>query len=132
MVFTASVNSRKFDAILYDAGTMTINGKTIDPRIADMVGRIVEMAKPEQVILFGSRAAGTERPDSDVDLLVVMPLRKPRRQLEGDLHAAVAHSELSKDILVFTPEEMERFRHVSGTMVGPALISGVVVYQRAA
>lgn len=111
---------------------MTINGKTIDPRIADMVGRIVKAAQPDQVILFGSRATGKARPDSDVDFLVVMPLSKPRRRLEGDLHAAVADSELSKDILVITPEEMERFRHVPGTIVAPALESGLVVYQRAA
>lgn len=111
---------------------MTINGKTIDPRIADMIERIVKAGQPDQVILFGSRATGKARPDSDVDFLVVMPLRKPRRRLEGDLHAAVADSELPKDILVITPEEMERFRHVSGTIVSPALESGLVVYQRAA
>jgi predicted nucleotidyltransferase len=111
---------------------MTINGKVIDPRITDMVDRIVKTAQPDQVILFGSRAFGTPRPDSDVDLLVVMPLRKPRRRLEGDLHAAVAESELSKDIVVITPEELERFRDVPGTFVKPALDSGLVVYQRAA
>ena len=110
---------------------MTIEGTIIDSRIAEMVGRIVRIAQPNQVILFGSRALGTARPDSDVDLLVVMPLHKPRRRLEGDLHAAVADSELSKDILVITPEELERFRDVSGTIVKPALESGLVVYQRA-
>jgi predicted nucleotidyltransferase len=111
---------------------MTINGKVIDPRITDMVERIVKTAQPDQVILFGSRAVGTPRSDSDVDLLVVMPLRKPRRRLEGDLHAAVAESELSKDIVVITPEELERFRDVPGTIVKPALESGLVVYRRAA
>jgi uncharacterized protein len=78
------------------------NGKDIDPRIADMVDRMVRAAQPEQVILFGSRAAGNARADSDADFLVVMPLRKPRRRLEGDLHTAVAESEFSKDILVLT------------------------------
>ena len=110
---------------------MIIDGKTIDPRIVDMVMRIVRAAQPERVILFGSRATGAARPDSDVDLLVVMPLRKARRRLEGDLHAAVADSELSKDILVITPEEMERYRHAPGTIVGPALETGLVVYRRA-
>jgi uncharacterized protein len=108
------------------------NGKDIDPRIADMVDRMVRAAQPEQVILFGSRAAGNARADSDADFLVVMPLRNPRRRFEGDLHAAVAESEFSKDILVITQEELERFRGASGTVVGAALESGVVVYQRAA
>jgi len=111
---------------------MTILGNNVDPRIADMVDRMVRAAEPEQVILFGSRATGNARPDSDADFLVVMPLRKPRRRLEGDLHAAVAESEFSKDILVITREELERFRGASGTVVSAALESGVVVYQRAA
>lgn len=111
---------------------MTINQKNMDPRITAMVGQMVRAAHPDQVILFGSQATGLARPDSDVDFLVVMPLRKARRRLEGDLHAAVADSELSKDIVVVTPEELERFRHVPGTIVGPALASGFVVYQRAA
>lgn len=104
----------------------------MDPRITEMVQRIVHVAQPEQVILFGSRATGTAQSDSDVDFLVVMPLSKPRRRLEGDLHAAVASSELPKDIVVVTPEELERFRNVSGTVIRPALESGIVVYRRAA
>jgi predicted nucleotidyltransferase len=111
---------------------MTINGILIDPRITDMVERFIRTAQPERVILFRSRATGLARPDSDVDFLVVMPLRKARRRLEGDLHAAVANSELSKDILVITPEEMERFRNVPGTIVAPALETGLVLYERAA
>jgi uncharacterized protein len=106
---------------------MTVSGENLDPRIAEMVERIVQVARPDQVILFGSRATGMARP-----LLVVMPLSKPRRRLEGDLNAAVAHSELSKDIVVVTPEELERYRHTSGTIISPALQTGLVVYRRAA
>src|SRR5437868_5900635 len=104
----------------------------IDEQIARMVEQLVKAAKPEQIILFGSRASGTGRQDSDVDFLVVMALTKPRRRLEGDLHAALADAPLAKDILVVTPEELERFRHVSGTIVQPALATGKVVYRRAA
>jgi predicted nucleotidyltransferase len=111
---------------------MTIDGKAIDPRILEMVGRIIKTANPEQVILFGSRATGTARQDSDVDFLVVMPLTKPRRRLEGDLHAAMIGAPLAKDILVVTPEELERFRDVPGTIIQPALATGKIVYHRAA
>ena len=119
-------------AIATIPGVMEPPVRSLDSRITEMVGRLVQASQPEQIILFGSRARGTARPDSDVDFLVVMPLRKPRRRLEGDLHAAVAGSELSKDIVVVTPEELERFRHVPGTVVEPALESGLVVYRRAA
>ena len=103
-----------------------------DEQIAQMVDRLVEVARPEQIILFGSRASGNSRQDSDVDFLVVMPLTKSRRRLEGDLHAALSGAKLAKDIIVVTPEELIRFRNVPGTIVEPALATGKVVYRRAA
>ncbi len=41
--------------------------------IQEFAGRIVKEYRPEQIILFGSHAAGNARHDSDVDLMVVMP-----------------------------------------------------------
>ena len=104
----------------------------MDPQINQMVNRLVQAAHPEQIILFGSRASGSARPDSDVDFLVVMPLSKPRRRLEGDLHAALSDMDLAKDIIVVTPEELDRFRNIPGTIVKPALETGKVVYRYAA
>ena len=46
----------------------------LDRAIDQMVGRIVERFDPERIILFGSAARGEAGPDSDVDLLVVMPV----------------------------------------------------------
>src|SRR5258708_239965 len=105
---------------------------SIDEQITEMVNRLVKVARPEQIILFGSRASGTPRHDSDVDFLVIMPLTKSRRQLEGDLHAALTGAQLAKDIIVVTPEELIRFRNVPGTIIEPALATGKVVYRRAA
>ena len=55
--------------------------------IGEMVNRIVEHFDPEKIILFGSSARGDAGPDSDVDLLVVMPVRcsKRKKQLEVSL-----------------------------------------------
>jgi predicted nucleotidyltransferase len=44
-----------------------------------IVRRIVEAVHPLRIILFGSRARGDARPDSDLDLLVVMPEGTHRR-----------------------------------------------------
>ena len=41
------------------------------PVLADIVRRVAEVAKPQRIVMFGSAARGTMRPDSDVDLLVV-------------------------------------------------------------
>ena len=41
--------------------------------LAEAVRRAVEVARPIRIILFGSAARGTMGPDSDFDLLVVVP-----------------------------------------------------------
>ena len=52
----------------------------VQKKIEEMVRRIVERFHPEKIILFGSHARGTAGPDSDVDLLVVMPVQGSRRR----------------------------------------------------
>jgi len=53
---------------------MRKNSPATDRAIHAMVRRIVRQFRPERVILFGSHARGEAGPDSDVDLLVVMPV----------------------------------------------------------
>ena len=52
---------------------------TDDPLVRAVVEQVVAEAAPLRVVLFGSRATGTARPDSDIDLLVVMPDGTDRR-----------------------------------------------------
>jgi type I restriction enzyme S subunit len=94
-----------------------------------VVRRIVEAAAPEQIVLFGSAARGEMGPDSDVDLLVIKSCKNRRevaqtirRQLVG-----VAPG-LPKDIVVVTPEDVERDRDTIGYIIRPALREGRVVY----
>lgn len=102
----------------------------IDPAIKRMVDRIVEDFDPEQIVLFGSRARGDARPDSDVDLLVVVrgPVRK--RELATLIYRALAGMGRPKDIIVVTTDEVERYRDVPGTIVYPALREGQLLYER--
>jgi uncharacterized protein len=108
----------------------TTDARAIDEIIAEMVRRIVEKFDPLQVILFGSRARGDARPDSDVDLLVVFP------HVENTRLAAVAIlDELSdmrafKDVIVSTPEEIAAYRHLIGNVLEPAMREGRVLYER--
>jgi len=103
----------------------------IDPRIHGMVRRIVERFRPTRVILFGSHARGDAGPDSDVDLLVVLPIRGSRRQKATQIDAALADRELPLDLIVLTPEQFEVERERPGTVVRPAVLEGRVLYDAA-
>jgi predicted nucleotidyltransferase len=93
-----------------------------------MVKRIVREFAPERVILFGSHARGDAGPDSDVDLLVIMPVAGSKRELRLDIRAALRGIPVPKDILVSTPEEFERRRGIVGTIEWPASREGKVLY----
>jgi predicted nucleotidyltransferase len=102
----------------------------IDGKVREMVRRIVERFHPEKIILFGSRAAGTAGPDSDVDLLVVMPVDGSRRKKVVAMYGLLAGMGVAKDIVIATPEEVDRYRDISGSIIHPAVHDGEVVYER--
>jgi uncharacterized protein len=96
--------------------------------IREMVQIIVRRFNPSRVILFGSRARGDARPDSDVDLLEVMPAVDDRRALAIAIRRALAGSALPKDVIVTTPQEIADRGDLVGTTLQAALREGVVVY----
>ncbi|MBI1953341.1 MAG: nucleotidyltransferase domain-containing protein [Candidatus Omnitrophica bacterium] len=93
-----------------------------------MVRRIVERFHPDQIVLFGSYARGQGGPDSDVDLLVVMPIRGSKRNMQLQVRLALHDIRLPKDVIVVTPEQVERQRDIPGTIVRPAFLEGKVLY----
>ena len=102
--------------------------------IAQMAAAIVREVDPEAVVLFGSHARGQAGPDSDVDLLVVEaepfgPARD-RRQEMVRLWQALAHLAVAKDILVYSREEVERWRHARNHVIARAMREGRVLYGR--
>jgi predicted nucleotidyltransferase len=105
---------------------------TVDSRIADMVRRIVEGFRPEKVILFGSHARGNAGADSDVDLMVVMPVDGSLRQKAMEIDLALADRTLPLDLIVVTPKQFERDRDRIGTIIRPVVREGKVLYDRAA
>lgn len=98
--------------------------------LADMTGQIVRRFKPEKIILFGSQARGDSRPASDVDLLVILPGKIDRRQAAVEIRRALASFPVAKDILVATPDEIERRGNLVGTVLRAALREGKVIYER--
>lgn len=95
-----------------------------------MVERIVEQFQPLKSILFGSHARGEATPNSDIDLLVVMPSITSKRRQAVEIGQALADLPVSKDIVVTTPEEIEVYGQLVGTILRPALREGTVLYER--
>ena len=104
----------------------------IETLLRKMVRKIVKVADPEKVVLFGSHATGHARPGSDVDLLVITRRGESRRQMAVDLYRALRGAGVGKDIVVVRPEEFEKYRDVLGTILYPAAHEGRVLYDRAA
>ena len=98
--------------------------------INEMVRRVVERFDPERIILFGSHARGTAGPDSDVDLLVVMPVRGLKRDKQLEIRAALRDVRLPKDIIVTTPDDFAGRKEIPGTIERPAAREGKVRYAR--
>lgn len=98
--------------------------------IEKMVRRIVKRFDPERIILFGSYARGTAGPNSDVDLLVVMPVTGSRREKAIEIGVALHGFGVPKDIVVTTPEDFAWRKDVPGTVERPAALEGRVLYAR--
>ena len=105
-----------------------------DALLDQMVQAIVAEVDPEQVILFGSRARGDARADSDVDLVVVEaePFGKTRsRRLEAvRLWKSLSGFIVPKDILVYSRDEVEHWRDSLNHVLARALREGRVLYER--
>lgn len=101
----------------------------VERAIQEMVRRIVRQFQPERIILFGSRGRGAAGPDSDVDLLVVMPAAR-KREKAVEIGVALHDIPVPKDIIVTTPEDYEWRKEVIGTIEWPATREGKVLYVR--
>ncbi len=99
-----------------------------DP-VSTMVDRIVRAFAPLRIILFGSRARGEARPDSDVDLLVVLPTVSDTRQAAIAIRRVLADIPVAKDILVASPADLERRASHIGDVLRYALAEGKVVHE---
>lgn len=97
--------------------------------IKDATQRLVKNFYPKKIILFGSQARGKADKRSDVDLLVVCPIRGSRRALMVAMDRALSGIGFARDIIVLTPEEFDRDRHIPGTIARPASLEGKVIYE---
>jgi predicted nucleotidyltransferase len=99
--------------------------------IPRLVKQIVNRFHPEQVILFGSYARGEAGSDSDVDLLVVMPVTGSLLDQSVTISKTLPDLPFPVDIIVTRPEDFAWRKDVVGTIEWPAAREGKVLYVRA-
>ena len=98
--------------------------------ISEVLRRIVQIAQPERIILFGSAARGEMGPNSDLDFLVVAHPGTHRRRLAQTIYEAMLGVERPVDIVVVTQDDIDRYGQSVGLVLASALREGRVVYER--
>jgi predicted nucleotidyltransferase len=93
-----------------------------------IIRRIVDVAKPEKIILFGSAARGAMGPNSDVDLLVIKQGEFHRGRLTEEIYMNLFGVGAAVDVVVVTSEDVERYRDSFSLVIYPAVREGKVVY----
>jgi predicted nucleotidyltransferase len=99
--------------------------------LIDEAGRRLAAAAPgAKVILFGSRARGDARPDSDLDLLVIEPDEVPKRRAEtARLRRELRGLEVALDVIVVSAKHADEWGHFKGSMLNEALSESRVLVE---
>jgi predicted nucleotidyltransferase len=100
-----------------------------DALLAQLVARMRRVADPQKIILFGSRARGDAGPHSDIDLLVIEESDLPRYKRSARYRRALVGLFPAKDIVVWTPGEVEEWRSVPNAFITTAVREGRVLYE---
>ena len=98
--------------------------------LEEIVERILKVTQPEKIILFGSYARGEATAGSDIDILIIQPSDLPRYKRSSPVRLALKGLFPSKDIVVYTPEEVKEWESASTSFIASALREGRVLYER--
>ena len=97
----------------------------------EIVRRVLSVAKPDRIILFGSAASGQMTADSDIDLLMVEPELANAHERRVAIRGALGDVGYPVDVLVIRTERFERTKRFIGGMAHPANKYGRILYEAA-
>lgn len=110
-------------------GNTSIERRQPDDRtLRDLVRRIVESVRPNRIVLFGSAVSGGMGPDSDLDLLVVMPDGSHRRRTAQAIYRGLSGLGVAKDVVVVTERDVREHGENPSLVLCPALQHGRELY----
>jgi len=96
--------------------------------LQEIIRRVVEVANPERIILFGSAARGDMDSNSDVDLLIIKSGNFDYFSLVGDIYMNLHGVGQAVDIVLATPQQVEQYSDTHCLVISPALREGKEVY----
>ena len=100
-----------------------------DPKLAELVRRLVDAHRPARLYLFGSRGREQGLPDSDYDLLMVFEkLEAPAYRIAQNAHAHVWGLGISADILVWSREEFDRRLSLKASLPATVVRDGMLLH----
>ena len=99
-----------------------------DEMVNRLVSRIIDAVHPDRIYIFGSAARGDTGPDSDIDILVVMPDGVHRRDTSRKIYRSLAGLGIAKDIVVVTESDVQNYGKNPSLVIRPALEEGREVY----
>jgi predicted nucleotidyltransferase len=97
----------------------------------EVVRRVLTVARPDRIILFGSAATGQMTKDSDIDLLVVEPALANPRDRSVRIRRALGDVQYPVDVIVMSSERFEETKNIIGGIAYPAQKYGRVLYEAA-
>ena len=121
-------NHNQAEAIQPSASPQTLSRSQRRKQIKLLCDAIAHEFHPEKIVLFGSYADGKPRPDSDVDLLVVMPFEGSSREQAAKIRSHIETS-VALDLLVRTPEQLSERLAMDDFFVREITEQGKVLYE---
>ncbi len=97
--------------------------------IAEITEKIVQRFKPIRIVLFGSRARGDARPDSDIDLFVEMESPLDRFARATQVGTIFDHRSWAMDVIVYTPQETKQAVRNAGFLIDEIEREGHTLYE---
>lgn len=98
--------------------------------IKKFINIVLEVIIPDKIILFGSQAREDSKPDSDYDFLIIKSGIIDEIDISQTIYQKLAEIDLdfSADIIVVTPEYVEKYKNSIGNIIKPALMEGKIIY----
>lgn len=109
--------------------TSDVSGKVVEPELLEVLRRVVDIYDPDQVYLFGSTARGDSGPDSDYDLLIVVPDdASPEMKRSRLAYEALWAMGTAVDAVVCTRSWFDERVSLRASLPGTVLREGLLLY----